>query len=135
MISENFPRFIEILNLGDERGDLIVLENNRNIPFQVQRIYSLINCKMSRGFHAHINLMQVLVCLKGQCDVVLDNGTTKATVRLDSMTKGLIVESMIWREMHNFTDDCVLLVLASHLYDEADYIRDYDVFLKMVKNG
>ena len=88
---------------------------------------------MSRGYHAHRNLRQVAMCVAGSCRMVLDNGSTREEVVLDCPTRGLLIESMMWREMHDFSDDCVLLVLASELYDETDYIRDYDEFLRSAK--
>lgn len=80
-------------------------------------------------------LVQAAVCVKGQCDILMDDGHSKQTVTLDSPAKGLLIGAMQWHEMHNFSDDCVLLVLASDFYDEADYIRDYSIFLKEVDNA
>lgn len=124
----NFPP------LGDERGSLVALEANNTVPFDIKRVYYLFGTKkdVSRGFHAHEALKQVAVCVTGKCRMLLDDGKEKAEVWLDSSTKGLFIESMVWREMHDFSDDCVLLVLASEHYDEADYIRDYDDFIKKV---
>jgi len=120
--------------LGDERGSLVALEGNKNVPFSIRRVYCIFGTKksVSRGFHAHKNLKQVVVCVAGSCRFVLDNGVEKEDVVLDSPSKGLIVDKMIWREMYDFTDDCVLIVLADEVYDESDYIRDYQAFLKAV---
>lgn len=116
---------------GDERGILISLEENHNIPFTIRRCYFMYNTQpgISRGFHAHKTLKQVLVCVRGSCKISLDNGTEKATVVLDRPNKGLYLSSNIWRVMHDFSDDAVLMVLADQLYDESDYIRDYSAFL------
>lgn len=124
--------FIEFQPKGDDRGSLVAIESEKNIPFEIKRVYYIFDTKSGvvRGLHAHKNLSQIMVCLKGSCCVVLDNGSTKEQVVLDSPNKGLLIESMIWREMHDFSVDCVLLVLASEHYDESDYIRDYDGFLK-----
>jgi dTDP-4-dehydrorhamnose 3,5-epimerase len=73
--------------------------------------------------------------VSGSCNIVIDDGATRQQVRLDSASKALIIRNMIWREMHEFSDDCVLLVLASEYYDESDYIRDYDQFIKEVSCG
>lgn len=126
----NFPP------LGDERGHLVALEANKAVPFDIKRVYYLFDTKegIARGFHAHKNLKQVAVCVKGSCRFVLDNGQTKESIVLDKATTGLLIEGLVWREMHEFSSDCVLLVLASEHYDEADYIRGYQQFLEEV-NG
>lgn len=125
--------FIKLPDLGDERGGLVSIESQKNIPFEIKRIYYIFDTQdKPRGFHAHKNLSQVLICIKGQCKIKLDNGREKKTVLLDNPKQGLLIENLIWREMHDFSDDCVLLVLASNYYDESDYIRDYDDFLKEV---
>lgn len=127
-------RLIDLPNLGDERGGLVAIESAQSIPFDIKRLYYIFNTSdKPRGFHAHINLKQVAICLKGSCRFFLDDGYNKSEVILNEPTQGLIIESMIWREMHDFSEDCVLLVLASEHYDESDYIRDYNKFLKKVK--
>ena len=83
-----------------------------------------------RGFHAHKKLHQVAVCLAGSCRMTLDDGHEKAAVTLDDPARGILIRQMVWREMHDFSPDCILMVLASHVYDEDDYIRDYDAFLR-----
>jgi dTDP-4-dehydrorhamnose 3,5-epimerase-like enzyme len=90
---------------------------------------------VSRGFHAHLNLKQVAVCVTGSCRFILDNGKQKEEIILDSATKGLLIEDLTWREMYDFSPDCVLMVLASEYYDESDYIRDYQEFLQIVNHG
>lgn len=123
--------------LGDERGSLVAVEAGRDIPFPVRRVYYIFSTEegVSRGFHAHKALKQLLVCVSGSCRVLLDNGQENVNVWLDSPSKGLLVEGMIWREMHEFSADCVLLVLASEHYDEHDYIRDYDRFIELASGG
>lgn len=127
-------RLIEFPPLGDDRGSLVALEGNKTVPFDIKRVYYLFGTQpgVARGFHAHKVLKQVTVCVTGKCRMLLDNGTEKAEVWLDSSTKGLVIEELIWREMYDFSPDCVLLVLASEHYDESDYIRDYNDFLKQV---
>jgi dTDP-4-dehydrorhamnose 3,5-epimerase-like enzyme len=129
--------WIDFKVLGDERGQLVSLEQHKNIPFNVRRVYYLFDTKLdvSRGFHAHKELQQVAVCLAGKCRMRLDNGFDKKDIWLDSPKKGLFIDEMIWREMHNFSEDCILLVLASNHYDEDDYIRDYQEFIEYMKNG
>ena len=117
---------------GDERGILIALEENRNIPFDIRRCYFMYNTQpgVSRGFHAHRTLRQVLICVRGSCRILLDDGREKETVILDRPNKGLYINPGIWRVMSDFSGDAVLMVLADQLYDESDYIRNYDDFLK-----
>jgi len=130
----NLAKWVELPPLGDERGSLVAWEADNTVPFDIKRVYYLFGTKegVSRGFHAHKALKQVAVCVTGKCKMLLDNGFEKTEVWLDSPTKGLIVEGMVWREMHDFSEDCVLLVLASEHYDETDYIRDYGDFKKKV---
>ncbi|MCH7340652.1 WxcM-like domain-containing protein [Acinetobacter higginsii] len=130
----SLKKFIDLPDLGDERGGLVSVEANQHIPFDIKRIYYIFAASKDkpRGFHAHKDLKQLAICLHGQCRFVLDNGRQKEEVTLSSPTQGLIIESMTWREMHDFSEDCVLLVLASEHYDESDYIRDYDEFLTTV---
>ena len=125
---------IQVPSWNDPRGNLFVFEK-QNPPFEIKRVYYLANTakNFSRGFHAHRNLQQVAVAVSGKCRMVLDDGTKREEVWLDSPSKAIHIESMIWREMHDFSADCVLLVLASAEYDESDYIRDYDDFLAAVK--
>lgn len=125
-------KLISLQAHGDDRGSLIALEEGINIPFSVKRVYYLFNTKdgVRRGFHAHKTLKQVAIVVRGSCRFVLDDGNEKVEVLLDNPAKGLLIESFMWREMYDFTDDCVLMVLASDYYDENDYIRDYQLFLK-----
>ena len=127
-------KLIEFPALGDDRGSLVSLESNKSIPFDIKRVYYIFGTQqgVARGFHAHKQLKQVAVCVTGKCRMVLDSGETKTDIWLDSATKGILIEDMTWREMHDFSDDCVLLVLASEHYDEVDYIRDYACFLKAI---
>lgn len=126
-------KLLDFKVLGDERGSLIALEGGSpSVPFDVKRVYYIYGTTpgVTRGKHAHYALKQVLICVNGSCDIVLDDGRTRQTVRLDNPAKGLFIDGFIWREMTNFSPDCVLLVLASEHYDEADYIRDYAQFLR-----
>lgn len=116
---------------SDERGALIALEQDQNIPFAVKRVYYLLDTQpgVCRGFHAHKKLTQLVVAIRGSCRFVLDDGVEKTSLVLDSPAQGLLITAGIWREMHDFSEDCILMVLADALYDEADYIRHYDDFL------
>jgi len=115
----------------DERGALSFLEAKRDIPFAVKRIYYIYAPSEGtrRGFHAHKALRQYMICVHGQCKVLLDDGKDREVVVMDDPTEGLYVGPMFWHEMYDFSKDAVLLVLASEYYDDADYIRDYKEFL------
>ena len=119
--------------MGDERGSLISLEQQKNIPFIVKRVYYIFGTKKNvvRGKHAHTNLQQVAICVSGSCKFLLDDGKIKKTILLDSPDKGLYIGKNIWRQMSNFSKDCVLMVLANQYYNEKEYIRDYNEFLKI----
>lgn len=120
---------------GDSRGQLVAVEAVKDIPFEVKRIYYIYETAegVTRGFHAHKNLQQVLICIHGSCKIRLDNGVEKTVVPLNDPAVGLYVANNMWREMFDFSPDAVLLVLASEHYDENDYIRNYDEFLQYVK--
>ena len=122
---------------GDDRGQLIALEANKDIPFEIKRVYYMYDTGegIHRGFHAHKSLRQVLICIHGSCKVLVDNGKEKKIVPLEKPYEGLYVDNNIWREMYDFSRDAVLMILASEYYDEDDYIRDYDDFLKFIANG
>ena len=119
---------------GDTRGMLVALEELKDIPFEIKRVYYLYDTQkgVRRGGHAHRDLEQILVCIHGSCKILLDSGTERKTVLLEKPYEGLYVANNVWREMYDFSSDAVLLVLASQYYDENDYIRDYDIFLKEI---
>lgn len=119
---------------GDSRGSLIALEDHKNVPFDIRRIYYVFGTLqgVSRGFHAHKALRQMVIPVRGSCQFLLDDGSDRVFVDLNDPALGLMVEKMIWHEMHNFSEDCVLVVLADAHYDESDYIRNYDEFQKLV---
>lgn len=120
---------------GDDRGQLVAIEIGQDIPFTVRRVYYIYDTLpgVRRGFHAHRNLEQILICVSGSCKIHLDDGYDTAEVTLDDPNKGLYISNDMWREMYDFSEGAVLLVLASEHYDEADYIRNYDDFIKMVR--
>lgn len=125
-------QLVDFPALGDERGSLVAIEAQKKVPFEIKRVYYLFGTKtgIARGFHAHKELKQLAICVTGKCRMILDDGASKEDAWLDSPTTGLLIDSMIWHEMHEFSADCVLLVLASEHYDETDYIRNYDDFLR-----
>lgn len=119
---------------GDERGQLIALEEAKEIPFEIKRVYYMYDtvAGVHRGLHSHRTLEQVLICIHGSCKVLLDDGIDKQEVLLDKPFEGVYIGPDIWREMYDFTSDAVLLVLASQVYDENDYIRNYNLFKESV---
>lgn len=128
-------RVLDLVSHGDERGDLVAIESFKNIPFAINRVYYIFSTakNVRRGLHAHRTLRQVAIAIHGRCSFHLDNGFETKEVVLDCAKKGLLIEGLTWREMYDFSDDCVLMVLADQHFDESDYIRSYDDFLKMAK--
>ena len=128
---------VDFKTLGDDRGSLIAIEEGYNAPFDIKRVYYIFDTKqgVERGFHAHINLEQIAIVVKGSCTFVLDDGVKREEIKLNSPNQGLHLKGLIWREMKDFSHDCVLVVLASEHYDESDYIREYDKFLQEVNNA
>lgn len=126
---------IDIPKIEDPRGNLAVIEKDL-IPFSVARTYYLFDVPSGayRGGHAHKECLELLVAVSGSFEVVLDNGKTKERVMLNNPTKGLLIPINMWRELENFSSGSVCLVLASHTYNETDYIRDYSDFTTLV-NG
>jgi len=122
---------------GDSRGQLVALEENKEIPFHIKRVYYMYDTlpEVVRGKHAHKKLQQILFCIHGSCKLRLDDGYSKEEIDLDNPNEGILIANNTWREMYDFSSDAVLLVLASELYDEDDYIRDYDEFLIYVKEN
>lgn len=127
--------FIPLQVHGDERGALVSLEREKNIPFDIRRVYYIFDTKqgVTRGFHAHRKLKQVAIAVKGSCRFILDDGNERVNVILDNPTQGLLINSFVWREMTDFSEDCVLMVLADMEYEESDYIRDYSTFKMIVQ--
>lgn len=119
---------------GDDRGQLVAIEAGKDLPFQINRVYYIYDTltDVRRGFHAHRQLEQILICVHGSCKIHLDNGHDTAEVTLDKPNEGLYISNDMWREMYDFSEGAVLLVLASNHYDEADYIRNYEDFIAMV---
>ena len=121
---------------GDERGQLVALEEYKDIPFRIKRVYYMYDTKegVVRGCHAHKKLQQILICIHGSCRIKLDNGKETKVILLEKPYEGLYVSNAMWREMYDFSKDAVLMVLASELYDESDYIRNYDEFKEYLQN-
>ena len=133
-MASSLIQLVDIPQHGDARGQLAVAELGGALPFAVRRVY-WIHCTkpgVSRGFHAHKQLHQLCVCVAGSVRLSLFDGRREESVVLDSSAKGLLIGPGLWREMHDFSPDCVLMVFADAEYDEADYIRDRDQFIRHV---
>lgn len=129
----------KILNFNaksDDRGSLIALENLKEIPFEVKRIYYIYDTKpeFPRGAHAHRELEQVLIMMEGSCELVLNDGKNIKNIILNRPDMGIFIGKNMWREMKNFSYGAKLLVLASDFYNEKEYIRDYEEFLRNIND-
>ncbi|MBL8425594.1 MAG: WxcM-like domain-containing protein [Candidatus Accumulibacter phosphatis] len=124
-------RIIELPKIHDPRGNLTFIEGGHHVPFDIRRVYYLYDVPggADRGAHAHKNLHQFIVAMSGSFDVMLDDGRDKYRFHLNRSYFGLYVCPMMWRYLDNFSSGAVCLVLASSMYDQLDYIRDYDKFL------
>jgi dTDP-4-dehydrorhamnose 3,5-epimerase-like enzyme len=130
-------RLIELPKIKDNRGNLTFIEGQRHVPFDIARVYYLYDVPggAERGGHAHRGLQQLIVAMSGSFDVILNDGRQTQRFHLNRSYHGLYVCPMIWRELDNFSSGAVCLVLASNLYDENDYYRDFDEFSRAVGVG
>ncbi len=128
-------RLIDLPKITDPRGNLTFIEQGNHIPFDIQRVYYLYDVPggSERGGHAHKELSQLIIAMSGSFDVLLDDGNGKKRFHLNRSYYGLYVCPMIWRELDNFSSGSVCMVLASNLYDELDYYRDYQEYFAAVK--
>lgn len=133
-MSINDCNIISLPKIADPRGNLTFIEGNNHVPFPIERVYYLYDVPggADRGGHAHKQLKQLIIAISGSFDVVLDDGRERKKVQLNRSYHGLLVTSMIWREIENFSSGAVCLVLASRPYEEEDYYRDYDTFRRAV---
>jgi dTDP-4-dehydrorhamnose 3,5-epimerase-like enzyme len=125
-------KIIELPKISNAQGNLTFIEGNNHIPFDIRRVYYLYDVPggSTRGGHAHKELHQLIVAMSGSFDIVIDDGKEKQRFHLNRSYQGLYICPMIWRELDNFSSGSVCMVLASNLYDEDDYYRDYDNFMK-----
>ena len=128
----NDCKIINLPKLTDPRGNLTFIEGNRHIPFDIRRIYYLYDVPggSERGGHAHKALSQLIIAISGTFDVILSDGCDKKRFHLNRSFQGVYVCPMLWRELDNFSSGSVCLVLASNVYDESDYYRNYEEYLK-----
>jgi wxcM family protein len=125
----NFPQ------LGDERGHLVVVEGNKDIPFEIKRIFYIYGSDKDviRGQHANRLSEFVLINISGRCNVFVDDGENQETVILDKPYQGIYLNKMVWKNMLNFSKDAILLVLSNEYYNSEEYIRDYEEFKKIIR--
>ncbi|MCM1542281.1 MAG: FdtA/QdtA family cupin domain-containing protein [Blautia sp.] len=131
-------KIIEFADLGDERGNLVVIEGDgMDIPFDIKRVFYIYGSDSTviRGQHANRETEFLLVNVNGTSKVKVDNGMESAIIELNRPRMGLYLSAMLWKDMYDFSDDSVLLVLASRHYDEKEYIRDYDAYLQALGEG
>lgn len=129
-------KIIEFDEIGKEgTGYLTAIESNISIPFGIKRVYYIYGVKnnISRGFHAHKKLEQILICISGSVKIKSTDGINEDMIELNTPTKGLYIGPFVWHEMYDFSDNAVLLVIASDYYDESDYIRNYSEFISYRK--
>jgi len=117
---------------GDHRGSLVALEKGNGFLFDIKRVFYIFGTERYaiRGKHAHKKVEQLIVCISGSCEFIFDNGKKREKVYLNSPTVGFYIKNMVWNEFSNFSDDCIVLVFASHEYDESEYIKNYDEFIE-----
>lgn len=127
-------KLIDLKKIYDMRGSMLVFENGHNLPFELKRSYFIydIPSDSSRGSHAHINLNQIIIAASGSFEVEVDDGEHKKTFLLNNPSKALFLPKMHWRVILKFSTGSICLVYASAIYDESDYIRNYDEFKKRV---
>lgn len=134
-MSNNWYKEFDLNSFSSDSGCLTVIEENKNIPFDIKRIFYeynvLNNCK--RGNHANKNSAFCFICLKGSVEIDIDNGYEKKNIVLNDPNHALYIDKMVWKVMKNFSSDCVLLVLSDCFYDKNEYIRDYDEYLNLIK--
>ena len=128
---------IEFPKISEPRGNLSFIEGNRHVPFSIKRVFYVYDIPSGaiRGAHAHKSLKEMIFCVSGEVEVMLDDGVNKKNVKLNRPWQGLFISQMTWISTGNFNPGTVYVVLASDYYDENDYFRDYDTFLKAVQNG
>lgn len=129
-------RVVDLPKIYNEQGSITALENSKDIPFAVERIYYLYDVPSSseRGGHAHYDLEQYVIAACGSFTFILDDGVSKKEIFLNNPSKALYIKKGIWREIKDFSSGAICLVLASHTYDENDYIRDYEEYLKYISD-
>ena len=134
MKTRDHYKVVEFSEMGDERGNLVVIEGNKDIPFEIKRVFYMYgtDSTMVRGSHANRKSEFVLINVAGKSKIKVDDGFSKSIIELDKPRMGVYLPAMLWKDMYDFSEDSVLLVLASEHYDGSEYIRDYDEYIKIV---
>lgn len=133
MLKEQY-KILEFRDLGDERGKLVVVEGGDDIPFEIQRVFYIYgsDSEVIRGQHANRNSKFILINVGGTSKVKMDNGFETEIIELNKPRMGLYIDTLVWKDMYDFSEDSILLVLANTHYDGSEYIRDYNLYLKEV---
>ena len=128
-------KFIEFSQKGDERGHLVIIEGNENVPFDIKRVFYIYGSDRDviRGRHANYHSEFVLINVSGTSKVKVDDGTNQQIYHLDRPHVGVYIPKLVWKDMYDFSEDSVLLCLSSEHYDADEYIRDYDQYIKIMK--
>lgn len=128
-------KIISLPHFLDNRGSIGVVEARKDIPFDIKRLYYLFDVPHNalRGAHAHKELQQLIICMGGSFEIELDDGVMKETVFMNNPTVGLYINNLVWRDLKNFSGGSICCVLASDYYDESDYYRSYDDFMRAIK--
>jgi len=128
-------QLVDLVKISDPRGNLTFVEGHRHVPFEVQRVYYLYDVPSGeeRAGHAHYNLQQLIIAVSGSFDLIVDDGQERHKITCNRPSQGVLMKSLVWRELNNFSSGAVCLVLASMRYEESDYIRNYDEFLKVAE--
>lgn len=136
-MSINDCRLIDLPKIQDQRGNLTFIESGRHMPFDIRRTYYLYDVPggATRAAHGHKTLHQLMIAMSGSFDVTLDDGTEKKLFHLNRSYYGLYIPPMMWRDLDNFSSGAVCMVLASEYYDEGDYFRDYEEFLRVARGN
>ena len=127
-------KLLNFSQLGDKRGHLVVVEGNKDIPFDIKRIFYIYDSDMNvvRGKHANRLSEFVLINISGKCDIFVDDGKNQETIVLDKPYQGIYLNKMVWKNMFNFSEDAILLVLSNEYYNNEEYIKDYEEFKSIV---
>ena len=139
MLMVNHSGLVSLRRIVDDRdGVLCIMNSLKEIPFEIKRVYFINNLDSSssiRGKHAHRQLQQVIFCINGSFTLSLDDGVHQQDIEMKRENEGIILGPMLWHTMHDFSTGCVLLVAASDYFNESDYIRNYDEFMTLVREG
>lgn len=136
MISLKLAKFIRFKQLGDDRGHLVVIEGQKDIPFEIARVFYIYGSDVDvvRGKHANRKSEFVLINVSGTSKIKVDNGTTSEIFELNEPHTGIYIPKMVWKDMYDFSSDSVLLVLSNEKYEPDEYIRDYEEYVSIMRN-